>query len=216
MKDCDRPCAWDQRPRKDECRPPCPPPGCGGPAGCPCGGGCGLPCGPRGNYLMQRILGSGRLHRRCQTYDLQLTNLPCQAAAPLQAVDVTASDHPPVWEALPCPERGALALLVRLPLLVRLRDRQGCLFTAQAVIEETLRLRLCCPEQESWRGSIYLQGAARLCSCACPCGGDGCCPARLEVCLEGFLLLPCAAFPPAPACPGDERPWYPQMPRQER
>ena len=95
--------------------------------------------------------------------------------------------------------------------LVRLRDRQGCLFTARASLEETLRLRLCCPEQECWRGRIYLQAAARLCGNACPCDGDGCCPARLELCLEGFLLLPCAAMPPAPACPADPRPWYPQF-----
>ena len=126
-------------------------------------------------------------------------------------VDVTAADQSPSWEEAPCPERNAMELRVQVPLLVRLRDRQGCLFTARASLEETLRLRLCCPEQDCWRGRIYLQAAARLCGNACPCDGDGCCPARLELCLEGFLLLPCAAMPPAPACPADPRPWYPQF-----
>ena len=161
---------------------------------------------------MQRILGSGRLHRRCQSYHLRLETLPCQAAGPIQAVDVTA-EQSPIWEEAPCPERNAMELRVQVPLRVRLQDRQGCLFTSRASLEETLRLRLCCPEQECWRGRVYLQAAVRLCGNACPCDGDGCCPARLELWLEGFLLLPCAAMPTAPACPADPRPWYPQFPK---
>lgn len=208
-----RPWGCNCGPWQGGCRPPCPPEETDRP---PCPGrpyppDCGAPCGPRGNFLMQRILGSGKLHRRCQAYKLLLETLPCQAAGPMQVVDVTAADQCPRWEETPCPERNAMELLVQVPLLVRLRDRQGCLFTARASLEETLRLRLCCPEQECWRGRIYLQAAARLCGNACPCDGDGCCPARLELCLEGFLLLPCAAMPPAPACPADPRPWYPQL-----
>lgn len=197
MKDCNLRPAWDSA-NGCSCRPLCPPPenGCGG---------------AKDNFLMQRILGSGRLHRRCQLYQLQPLDFPCQAAPPLQIVNATV-DRTPAWEEAPCAEKGTMLLRVDVPLLLRLRDRQGCFHDSAAFITEDLRLRLCCPEQECWRGNIFLQAAARLCGNACPWEGKDCCPVRLEVLLDGFLLLPCPAFPPVPACPPNTRPWYPPAP----
>lgn len=169
---------------------PCPPPECAG------------------NFLMQRILAGGKLHRRCQCYSLYPDSLPCDGTAPYTLVDAALSAAP-TWQEIPCHERGTLLLQVILPLALRLRDSTGCLSTAHAAIEEQLRLHCSVPEAECWRGQIYVQGAVRPCGCAQICQ-SGVFDARLEVVLEGFLLAACPMGAPAhPPCPA-QKPWYPQ------
>ena len=187
--------------------PPCPSP-CPSQPAPPCG------CPPdapslRGNFLMQRILGCGKLHRRRQCYPLYLTGLPAQANPPFQVVDAMVSASPR-WEEQPCHERNAILLRVTVPLTLRVRDDCGCFFTAESSLEEQLRIRLSCQEGEWWRGQIFVQAAVRPWGSACACQQNGC-DLPLELLLEGFVLSPCTMGTSAcpPPCP-DSLPWYPQ------
>ena len=156
---------------------------------------------------MQRVLGSGKLHRRRECYPLCL-ELPGAADAPFSVLAVWA-DGAPCYEELPCHERGAALLSVSIPLAVQLRDAAGRCFTLSAAIQEELRLRCACPEQECWRGQIYLQAAARLAGSCC-LDGTGCGSLPLELILEGYILTSCMmGAPVAPPCP-EAKPWYPQ------
>lgn len=164
-----------------------------------------LPPRPAGAFLMQRILGKGQIHKRRACYSLCLCS--CKDTECLQLLDVMVSGHPR-WEELPCHERGAILLLVTVPLLLRVRDENGCIFTLESALEEQLRIRLSCREEESWRGQIFVQAAVRLSGCARL--QNGCFDAPLEVMLEGYILSPCAVGASCPPpCP-EPRPWYPQ------
>ena len=158
---------------------------------------------------MQRILACGKLHRPRQCYSLCLDHLPAPARPPFTVVDAAVSAAP-CWTEMPCCQRGALRLEVTVPLTLRVRDGCGRFYTASATLEDELRLRLSCPENECWRGQIFVQAAVRLCGNCCPCD-PGCCEAPLEVMLEGYVLAPCAMGVPAPSCRPEPRPWYPQM-----
>ena len=179
------------------CRPPCPPPD-SPPASCA--------------FLMQKILGCGRLHLRQRHYTLCLSGLPCQAKPPFSLLAAAVCGTPGFVEA-PCHERNALRLIVTLPLSLRLRDCDGNIFSAAAAIEEAVTLRLQCPCAESWRGQIVVQGAVRAvnsCGCrgGCGCGEGGgcnaCAPtleATLETVIDAFLIAPAAMGAPcAPPC----------------
>lgn len=180
---------------KDDFRRP------GGPCGCPPP----APPRPSGAFLMQRILGKGQLHKRRSCYSLCLCAY--KESDCLQLLDAAVSGNPR-WEELPCHERGAVLLQVTIPLLLRIRDANGCIFTSESSLDEELRIRLSCREEEAWRGQIFVQGAVRLSGCARI--QDGCFHAPLEVFLEGFILSPCAVGPSCPPpCP-EPKPWYPQ------
>ena len=164
---------------------------------------------PPGGFLMQRILASGRMHRRRQCYPLCLEEVPPEARPPYAVVDAMACGMPG-WTEVNCPERGAILLQVTVPLALRLRDGGGCVFQARSTLRECLKLRLACPEAECWRGQIFVQAAVRLCGGACP-AEHGQCETPLEVLLEGWMLSPCTMGRPQPApCP-DARPWYPDF-----
>ncbi|MBE5782353.1 MAG: hypothetical protein E7329_03445 [Clostridiales bacterium] len=174
---------------------------------CRPGGGCYSPEPPRpsGAFLMQRILGKGQLHRRRACYSLCLC--ACSSHDHLQLLDVTVSGNPQ-WEEIPCHERGAILLQVTVPLLLRIRDENGCVFSKESSLNEQLRIRLSCREEESWRGQIFVQAAVRLAGCARM--QAGCFEAPLEVMLEGYILSPCAMGASCPPpCP-EPKPWYPQ------
>ena len=111
------------------CRPPCPPPD-SPPASCA--------------FLMQKILGCGRLHLRQRHYTLCLSGLPCQAKPPFSLL-AAAVCGTPGFEETPCHERNALRLIVTLPLSLRLRDCDGNIYSAAAAIEEAVTLRLNAP-----------------------------------------------------------------------
>lgn len=177
--------------------PPCPPPV---PSGCSCG---------ESRFLLPKILASGKMHRHRQCYPLCLSCLPREAAPPFTVADAIVCGQP-VWQEIPCHERGGILLSVTLPLSLSLRDANGCPLNASSSIEEKLRLRFSCRENECWRGQIYVQGAVRLCGCG-SISCDGCGDVPLEVMLEGYILAPCQIGSPAcpPPCP-EGRPWYPQ------
>ena len=205
MKYCNdrRPCGGDRPP----CRPPSPcrpdhpdiPP----PRPCPPQA---LPCRP-GGYLMQHVLASGSLHRRQGCYPLCLRSLPDQACPPYTPEDAAVCAAPQ-WEEADCCGRQGLTLCVTVPLLLRLRDARGCLYSVQTFLQDTLRLLPRGPAADCWRGQVFVQAAARLAGRnSIGCGGA--CQVPLEVILQGFVLAPCVLDPcAAPPCP-PQKPWYP-------
>ena len=164
----------------------------------------GLPPCP-GGYLMQRILASGCVHRRRQCYPLRLDGLPEHGCGPVTVMDAAVCASPQ-WEEASC--RDQMEFLVTVPLLLRVRDENGCVGGVQTCLQERLRL---CPRagaRECWRGQMFVQAAVRLAGCAA-CRENPC-PVPLEVLVEGYILAPsildaCAA----PPCP-PPKPWYPQ------
>ena len=154
---------------------------------------------------MQRILASGCVHRRRQCYPLRLNGLPEPGCGPVSVVDAAVC-APSKWEESFC--RDALDFLVTVPLILQVRQENGCVCGVQSCIQEQLRL---CPKAsawECWRGQMFVQAAIRLAGCtACR---ENPCSVPLEVLIEGYILAPsvldaCAA----PACP-PSKPWYPQ------
>jgi len=158
-------------------------------------------------FLIHRILASGMLHRRCQCYSLTLEAPPCQGNPPFMIIDAALGGNP-TWQEIPCHERGAMLLQVMLPLAIRIRDACGNEFTTASSLEEQISLCIFCPEQQCWRGQISVNAAIRLCS-PVTIGHNGSFDARLDVCMEAYLLSACALrSPEKPACP-PSKPWYP-------
>ena len=196
------PCGCKQRP--DRPFRPAPPPERPSCPDVPCDP---TPCLP-GCFLMQRILASGRLHRRRQCYPLCLGDLPSDARPPFTVLDVAACAFPQ-WEE--CPDSGRQGFLFRVtvPLSVRLRDGCGRTYVIQSFLEERLCLRAEGPAAPCWRGQCFVQAAVRLAGRPCPCD-DSPCSVPLEVLLEGYSLAPCTVGrSDRPICP-PARPWYPQ------
>ena len=142
--------------------------------------------GPCGGYLMQRILASGRLHKRCQCYAIRLSGLPAQAVPPFTVLNAVSCGAPK-WEDGGRPNRCGAAWRVTVSLSLRVRDSCGSIYILPAEIEETLPLRYECPQAECWRGQPYAQAAVRLAGRATPCS-DLCCQLPLEVMIEGYIL----------------------------
>ena len=158
---------------------------------------------------MQRIIAAGRVHKRRGCYALCLDALPCQAQYPITVLDVCVRANP-LWEELPCSRWGGIALQVRVPLLVRVRDACGCLFSLPSELAEEVILRPECAPAECWRGQPAIQAAVRLAGRPCPCETGCPCDTPLEVIIEAYILASCAiASPSQPVCP-PEKPWYPQ------
>jgi len=167
-----------------------------------------VPSRPSAAFLMQRILASGQLHRRCQCYPVCLNDLPPQACPPYTVTDVFLCGEPK-WREDGCSLHFGTSLEVTLPVAVRVRDGDGRAYVIAAQIEECLRLRPECPRQECWRGQIYLQAAVRLANRCHPCDGAQC-AVPMEVLLSGYLLCACPSRPMGPGPCADPRPWYPQ------
>ena len=165
---------------------------------------------PSGPFLLHRILGTGKTHRRCQCYPLSVDSFPCQGTPPYTLINATTCGEL-TWQELPWHEKGAVLLQVSIPLALQLRDSQGCIFSVSSSIEDQVCLHCFCPEAECWRGQIHLQAAVRLCGCPQFCQ-ERPWEARLEVILEGFLLTACPVSGPGkPPCP-PPRPLYPESP----
>ena len=163
---------------------------------------------PCGEYLMQRILASGRVYRRRACYPVSLNALPEQAQPPFTVLEA-ASCYAPCWEEAPCRDRREITLLVTVPLTLRVRDGNGCVYTVSTEIQEELRLRCLCPEYECWRGQPTVQASVRLAGRPCPCDCLRC-EVPLEVCVEGYLIAPSVFGRPEPSCCPRPLPWYPE------
>lgn len=198
------PCGCIPRPKRpapppiDPCRNQeealCPHPGPYPPEGC-------------GSFLMQRILAYGRVHCRHQCCRVSLSSLPSQAMLPVTVLDASVCGQPR-WENDCCADFRGARLKITIPLSLRLRDGQGCIYTISSEILETLPLRLYCPQKECWRGQTCVQAAVRLSGRPVTCGCD-CCQVPLEILLEGYILAPCTLGRPAVPCP-PALPLYPE------
>ena len=157
---------------------------------------------------MQRILASGRMHRRRACYPLCLCDLPDEARPPFTVTEVNVCGVP-AWEEAPGSRPGACRLRVTAPLAVRLRDGCGRAYVISSPLEEALCLSAREPAGLCWRGQAFVQCAVRLAGRPCPCDGSPC-QVPLEVLMEGYILAPCTlGHPDAAPCP-PSRPWYPQ------
>ena len=199
---CGRPVPRPEyRPDRNPCcprpEPPRPPerPDCAPPHSC-------------GEYLMQRILANGRVFRRRACYTVSLNALPEQAQPPFTVLEAVCCCAP-CWEEMPCRDRFGKTFLVTVPLTLRVRDGCGQMYTVPAEIQEELRLRCLAPAYECWRGQPVIQAAARLTGRPCPCDCARC-DLPLEVCIEGYLIAPCAVGRPEQPCCPRPLPWYPE------
>ncbi len=157
---------------------------------------------------MQRILASGSLRRRRSCYPLNLNSLPEQAQPPFTVLEA-ASCGMPCWEEIPGRDRRGVCLLVTVPLSLRVRDGNGCVYCVSTEIQEELLLRYQCPPYESWRGQPMVQAAVRLAGRPCPCDCVRC-NVPLEVCIEGYLIAPCTLNRPEQHCCSQPLPWFPE------
>ena len=164
---------------------------------------------------MQRILAGGKTCKRPACVSLCPDRLPSGAQPPFSVTEAGVCG-PVRWQEIPSCRRGVLALLCLVPVALRLTDACGRCFSVDASAEEELTLCYRCPENEGWRGQIFVQAAARPwrrtpCARRCACGSAMPDPfqAPIELLLEGYLLSPCAVGGAAPLpCP-DPRPLYP-------
>ena len=163
------------------------------------------PCG----YLMQQIMGVGRVWLRYERFTLPLSGLPCGACGPFELTAVTLREEGVRAEAVDCPCRGNRSFQVFLPLCCSLRDAAGCCLQAQSAITVTVPVRLCAP-----CGAEGLRPAVNACvrlNRPCGCGAEDTLQAWLDVNAEVWLTAcrPLYTDCPPKGCP-PELPLYPQ------
>ena len=159
-----------------------------------------------GCFLMQKILGSAKIHHRRKCYPVKWNCPPVSGTLTLTEVSLCGS---PSWEEIPCHERNVRLLHIRIPIILHFRDSCGCMHQSSSEIEEQLLLPLCCQPCDAWRGQMLIQAAVRLCGSIC-IQPDCFCEVPLELILCAYLVAPCACGTPAsPPCP-PPKPWYPQ------
>lgn len=167
------------------------------------------PCLPRGGFLMQQIIGAGRVYLRYERFTLMLSDLPCDARPPFALCGVTAQECG--VRAVRCedPCRRGVTLRVEIPLLCAVNDACGAGYTARSSLDIPVPMRLYDP-READRAQAVANAFVRL---ARPCGRpDGCAAeAWLDVCAEAWLTACRPMFGGAcpPACP-PPLPLYPQ------
>lgn len=159
-------------------------------------------------FLMQKILASGQLHRRCSLDIPDFCAFPDGVQPPYTVTDAFLCGDP-AWREDSCMDRCGLRLQVTLPVCIRLSDACRCSFTVPDRIEETLVLRPCRSVQDCWRGQIYLQAAVRL-ACSPRRLPEKCAGIPLELLVSGYLLCACPTRPVDPCW--DQRPLFPPAP----
>lgn len=139
---------------------------------------------PRGGFLMQQIIGSGRVYLRYERFCLPLRDLPCDARQPLRLTAVSVQECGVRADRCDMPCGRGLTLQVRIPLCCALCDACGCAFTASSQIDVPVQMRLCDP-READRAQAVASACVRLvrpCECA-----DNPIDARLDVWAEAWL-----------------------------
>ncbi len=177
----------------------------------PCG--CGQPVPPvpeppRGGFLMQQIIGSGRAYLRYERFSLPLCSLPCDARQPVQLTAVSVQECGVRAERCDAPCGRGLMMQAHIPLCCSLCDACGCAFTASSHIDVPVQMRLCDPCQAE-RAHAAANACARLIrSCCC---ADGVADALLDVWVEVWLTAcrPMYGGNCPPPCP-PPLPLYPQ------
>lgn len=114
---------------------------------CRCGAHLAPPCPPDGGFLMQQIVGSGRVQLRCERFSLPLCGLPECVCPPLRVLEVCVSGACEgmgrTTGAACCGAPPAIQANVRIPLRVTLCDQRGCRFDACSSLEISVPMRLC-------------------------------------------------------------------------
>jgi len=158
---------------------------------CTCGNtGCGW-WGQCGDWnasavttLTPRFVSIGRTFQRRITQTLCIDDIPDCAESPLTLVGVTVSGQA-AWEQIS--ECRQQLLRVTVPVAVQIRDCSGRCRTGHATVTLTIPLCTRCPQQDLWRGQLYVAPCIRL---AAPVteNDDGCFDATLEVQAEVYLM----------------------------
>lgn len=167
---------------------------------------CMEPC-PQNRYLVNQVMGFGRLQKHGYRYPLQIDALPYGFQPPFRLHDVQVLGPVQARPVL-CGCGPGCAVEVEVPLLLCLTDCNERCFTASAFLQEKVQLHLQCHPREIWRHTLNAHAAVRLNSpCCFCCAGE--CAAILDVFIEVYLVNPCMTGPSCPQpCP-ENRPWYP-------
>lgn len=172
--------------------------------------GCDQPSNlPRGGFLMQQIIGAGRVYLRYERFSLRLEDLPCDARQPLQLTGVSVQECGIRARRCDLPCGRGITLQVHIPLCCAVRDACGCAFTATSRIEVPVQMRLYDP-READRAQASANAFVRLVRpCGCDCGGSP--EAWLDVWVEAWLTACRPMYTGAcpPAFP-PQLPLYPQ------
>ncbi|MBQ7455216.1 MAG: hypothetical protein IJS53_02125 [Clostridia bacterium] len=183
----------------------------------PCSGGpAASGCMPNGGFLMQQIVGAGRLCLRYERFTLPIGGLPPQAAPPFRLTQVEANGNALSGQLLDCGCR-APAIQVDLPLCCQVTDSEGCRYQTASSLSLTVPLRLC-SRRELDRAQTFVNACVRLarpCNSACGEAIDAWLDGSVEVWLtacrpvwNGECPPSCcqAPYPPLPLYPPPCRP----------
>lgn len=159
--------------------------------GCNCtscqNGGCGGDCANQTlGYLLPRITGVGRIWQRHYSTTLCVGDLPECAEGCFTLVSVSACDQA-TWDVLPGESGRPHLVRLTIPLSVQVRDGSCTLRTGHATITLEVPLRLHCPAQDMWRGTMLICPSVRLVSAPCP-SQDACFEVVLEVMAEVYMV----------------------------
>ncbi|MBE5801295.1 MAG: hypothetical protein E7319_03305 [Clostridiales bacterium] len=165
------------------------------------------------SVLLQKIIGCERRSIPQLCVQLMLEDLPECAMPPFRLVMVQQSGAQPWWT--PLESHGPdtrMHINVYIPVCCQVCDAAGKMYHATSLVKAQISFRPPCPPSDCWRHSIFIVPCVRLIGGEV-CSDDSSFCAKLEICLEIYLLRPepCTVHHPEPAAP--ELPLYPQ-PRQ--
>ncbi len=137
-------------------------------------------------YLLPRIVGVGRIWQRHLSTTLCVEDLPDCAEGCFTLVSVSACDQA-TWDILPGESGRPNLVRLTIPLTLQVRDGSCTLRTGHAAITLEVPIRLHCPSQDMWRGTLLIVPCVRLVSAPCP-SADACFDVVLEVMADVYMV----------------------------
>jgi hypothetical protein len=173
---------------------------------------CEQPC-DRGNFLLPKILASGREWMRRQCVQLRLCGVDECACEPFTLITVEQCGAVAAERAGESCQRGQMVFLLKIPVTAQVRDGRGCIHTACAVVEARAAVNMRALRDELWCSQTVAYAAVRLINCPPP-SCDLCFDALLDLCAEVYLVRyePCRSRGACEPPPCPQLPLYPQMP----
>jgi len=176
-----------------------------------CGGRPMPPCSPAptGGYLMQQIIGAGRVYLRYQRFSLPVCDLPCGAQPPLRLTCIQADENGIRAQRRESGCRGGAALDVHIPVSCTVCDACGDSFCLSSFLDVPVQLRLFDPRHADCARASANAFVRLARPCDCRCGEQ--LEAWLDVCVEAWLTAcrPMYSGNCPPPCP-PPLPLYPQ------